>query len=192
MWTRLLALPLALCVFAAPYAAATKKPPTQPIKINTAGSDQLQLVPRIVPVTAQRILQMRKSYRAFKSVDDLMAVRRQREDGEVVRCQREGSRRRLTKRGRGRRAAAPGTEERDQRRGTEEGEEGIGAGVLRVPDQERDGGGDRREREPGLAPRSRDRRGRQRARSPCPTGRKASGSPASRTPNRRDQSQAKR
>ena len=75
MWTRLLALPLALCVFLAPYSAAKKKPPTQPININTAGSEQLQLVPGIGPVTAQKILQMRKSYGSFKSVDDLMAVR---------------------------------------------------------------------------------------------------------------------
>jgi competence ComEA-like helix-hairpin-helix protein len=76
MWTRLLALPLALCVFAAPYAAAKKKPPTQPININTAGSEQLQMVPGIGPVTAQKILQMRKSYGAFKSVNDLEAIRR--------------------------------------------------------------------------------------------------------------------
>lgn len=75
MWTRLLALPLALCVFAAPYATAKKKPPTQPININTAGSEQLQMVPGIGPVTAQKILQMRKSYGAFKSVNDLEAIR---------------------------------------------------------------------------------------------------------------------
>ena len=75
MWTRLLALSLALCVLFAPYVAAKKKPPTQPININTASSDQLQMVPGIGPVTAQKILQMRKSYGAFKSVNDLMAIR---------------------------------------------------------------------------------------------------------------------
>jgi comEA protein len=75
MWTRLLVLSLALCVLVAPYAAAKKKPATQPININTAGSDQLQQVPGIGPVTAQKILQMRKSYGAFKSVNDLMAIR---------------------------------------------------------------------------------------------------------------------
>lgn len=75
MWTRPLALSLALCLLVVPYAAAKKKPPTQPININTAGSDQLQQVPGIGPVTAQKILQMRKSYGAFKSVNDLEAIR---------------------------------------------------------------------------------------------------------------------
>jgi competence ComEA-like helix-hairpin-helix protein len=68
-------LSLALCVFVAPHAAAKKKPPTRPININTAGSEQLQQVPGIGPVTTQKIMQMRKSYGTFKSVDDLMAVR---------------------------------------------------------------------------------------------------------------------
>jgi competence ComEA-like helix-hairpin-helix protein len=35
----------------------------------------LQLVPGIGPSTAEKILQMRKSYGAFKSVNDLMAIR---------------------------------------------------------------------------------------------------------------------
>jgi competence ComEA-like helix-hairpin-helix protein len=56
-------------------ASATKKPPAQPININTADSTQLQLVPGIGPSTAEKILQMRKSYGAFKSVNDLMAIR---------------------------------------------------------------------------------------------------------------------
>jgi competence ComEA-like helix-hairpin-helix protein len=43
--------------------------------INTANSAQLQLVPGIGPSTAEKILQMRKSYGAFKSVNDLMAIR---------------------------------------------------------------------------------------------------------------------
>ena len=75
MWPRMLAALLALCVFVAPHAAAKKKPPTQPININTASSEQLQLVPGIGPVTAQKILQMRKSYGSFKSVNDLEAIR---------------------------------------------------------------------------------------------------------------------
>jgi competence ComEA-like helix-hairpin-helix protein len=36
---------------------------------------QLQQVPGIGPVTAEKILQMRKSYGAFRSVNDLMAIR---------------------------------------------------------------------------------------------------------------------
>jgi competence ComEA-like helix-hairpin-helix protein len=58
-----------------PISSATKKPPTQPININTADSRQLQLVPGIGPSTAAKILQMRKSYGAFKSLNDLMAIR---------------------------------------------------------------------------------------------------------------------
>jgi competence ComEA-like helix-hairpin-helix protein len=71
----------ALRVFAAflllcsPSAFANKKPPPQPININTANSAELQQVPGIGPAAAEKILQMRKSYGAFKSVDDLLAIR---------------------------------------------------------------------------------------------------------------------
>ncbi|HET8921376.1 MAG TPA: helix-hairpin-helix domain-containing protein [Candidatus Acidoferrum sp.] len=54
---------------------AKKKPPEKPVNINTASSEQLQTVPGIGPVTAEKILKMRKSYGAFKSVDDLLAIR---------------------------------------------------------------------------------------------------------------------
>ncbi len=54
---------------------AKKKPPLKPVNINTANSEALQQVPGIGPATAQKILQMRKSYGAFKSVDDLLAIR---------------------------------------------------------------------------------------------------------------------
>src|SRR5580700_598627 len=67
-------LPFAfLCVSAA--FPATKKPPAHPIDINSASSAQLQQVPGIGPATADKILQTRKSYGAFKSVDDLLSVR---------------------------------------------------------------------------------------------------------------------
>ncbi len=56
-------------------ASAKKKPPAAPVNLNTATSEELQLVPGIGPVTAEKILQMRKSYGAFKSVDDLSAIR---------------------------------------------------------------------------------------------------------------------
>src|ERR1700730_2639043 len=75
MWTRILALHLSLFLFLVALSSATKKPPTQPININTADSTRLQLVPGIGPSTAEKILQMRKSYGAFKSVNDLMAIR---------------------------------------------------------------------------------------------------------------------
>ena len=53
----------------------SKKPPAHPININSASAGQLQQVPGIGPATADKILQMRKSYGAFKSVDDLLAIR---------------------------------------------------------------------------------------------------------------------
>jgi len=62
-------------LFPAAELAGKKKPPAQPININTANSEELQLVPGIGPVTAGKILQMRKSYGSFKSVDDLLAIR---------------------------------------------------------------------------------------------------------------------
>jgi competence ComEA-like helix-hairpin-helix protein len=54
---------------------ANKKPPASPVNLNTATSEELQQVPGIGPVTAEKILQTRKSYGAFKSVDDLSAIR---------------------------------------------------------------------------------------------------------------------
>jgi competence ComEA-like helix-hairpin-helix protein len=65
---------LLLAVAAVPLPA-TKKPPAHPFDINSASSVQLQEVPGIGPATADKILQMRKAYGSFKSVDDLLSVR---------------------------------------------------------------------------------------------------------------------
>jgi competence ComEA-like helix-hairpin-helix protein len=62
-------------IFAASLDAGRKKPPAKPVNLNTATSEELQQVPGIGPATADKILQMRKSYGAFKSVDDLLAIR---------------------------------------------------------------------------------------------------------------------
>ncbi|PYU12592.1 MAG: topoisomerase [Acidobacteria bacterium] len=70
----LLSLYLILFLSAA-ASAGKKKPPVKPVNINTATSEELQQVPGIGPATAQKILQMRKSYGPFKSVDDLLAIR---------------------------------------------------------------------------------------------------------------------
>src|SRR5271156_184878 len=66
-----------ICVLVSGVApcSAKKKPPAAPVNLNTATSEELQLVPGIGPATADKILQMRKSYGAFKSVDDLLAIR---------------------------------------------------------------------------------------------------------------------
>lgn len=69
-----LTLIIGLCVSLTP-GIAKKKPPPKPVNINTATSEELQQVPGIGPATAEKILQMRKSYGAFKSVDDLLAIR---------------------------------------------------------------------------------------------------------------------
>ena len=66
---------LVFCFALAAISGATKKPPLKPININTANSEELQQVPGIGPATAEKILQMRKSYGAFKSVDDLLAIK---------------------------------------------------------------------------------------------------------------------
>jgi competence ComEA-like helix-hairpin-helix protein len=66
---------LAICCLLPAALLANKKLPETPVNLNTATSEQLQLVPGIGPVTADKILQMRKSCGAFKSVDDLRAVR---------------------------------------------------------------------------------------------------------------------
>jgi comEA protein len=69
---------LSILVFCFAFAAisdATKKPPPKPVNINTANSEELQQVPGIGPATAEKILQMRKSYGTFKSVDDLLSIK---------------------------------------------------------------------------------------------------------------------
>ncbi len=68
-----LACCLLLCL--AQTLEAKKKPPVHPVNLNSASSAELQLVPGIGPSTADKILQMRKSYGAYKSVDDLLAIK---------------------------------------------------------------------------------------------------------------------
>jgi comEA protein len=65
----------AALLFAAAASPATKKPPPKPVNLNAATSAELQQVPGIGPATADKILQMRKTYGPFKTVDDLLAVR---------------------------------------------------------------------------------------------------------------------
>ena len=69
----LLSCLLILCC--ADAVLAKKKPPTHPINLNSASAAELQQVPGIGPSTADKILEMRKSYGAFKSVDDLLAIK---------------------------------------------------------------------------------------------------------------------
>ena len=71
--TSLLSCLLILCCTNA--VLAKKKPPIHPINLNSASAAELQQVPGIGPSTANKILEMRKSYGAFKSVDDLLAIK---------------------------------------------------------------------------------------------------------------------
>jgi len=72
---RSIAIPLAACLFVCSAISATKKPPPAPVNLNTATAAQLQQVPGIGPSTAEKIVQMRRSYGPFKSVNDLLSIR---------------------------------------------------------------------------------------------------------------------
>lgn len=65
------ALALVLALAALPAYAA----PGGTVNVNTATVDQLQLLPRIGPAVAQRIVEHREKNGAFKSLEDLMLVR---------------------------------------------------------------------------------------------------------------------
>ena len=54
----------------APSAAA----PSGPVHLNTATLDQLDALPGVGPVTAQKILDYRQQHGAFASVDELDAI----------------------------------------------------------------------------------------------------------------------
>src|ERR1700716_1071928 len=75
MPVRLFLALLLFCVVFPTVLCAKKKPPARPVDLNSASAAELEQVPGIGPATAEKILQMRKSYGAFKSVDDLLAIR---------------------------------------------------------------------------------------------------------------------
>jgi competence ComEA-like helix-hairpin-helix protein len=67
---------LALALVFLPLAAhADKNPPTKPIDLNLANVKELQELPGVGPVTAQRIIDMRQKSGRFHRVEDLLAIR---------------------------------------------------------------------------------------------------------------------
>jgi len=64
----------ALLVFCA-VAHAEKNPPSKPIDLNVANVKELQELPGVGAVTAQRIIDLRQKSGRFHRVEDLLAVR---------------------------------------------------------------------------------------------------------------------
>jgi comEA protein len=74
-FSALLVFFLALLALAA-AAGAQKKPPAKPVNLNTATIEELEQLPGVGPVTAKDIIQFRKKSGPFRSVNDLLAIRR--------------------------------------------------------------------------------------------------------------------
>ncbi|MBI4456579.1 MAG: helix-hairpin-helix domain-containing protein [Acidobacteria bacterium] len=73
-----IAVVLSLTVAAAIPALHAQKAPasgTAKISINTAGADQLAILPGVGPATAQRIVEFRAKNGPFKRLEDLMGVK---------------------------------------------------------------------------------------------------------------------
>ena len=71
---RILLFGWALLFFCA-AAQAGKNPPAKPIDLNLANVKELQELPGVGPVTAQRIIDLREKSGHFHRVEDLLAVR---------------------------------------------------------------------------------------------------------------------
>src|ERR1700758_2449621 len=54
---------------------AQKKPPSKPVDLNAATIKELQELPGVGQVTAQRIIDMRQKSGHFRRVEDLLAIR---------------------------------------------------------------------------------------------------------------------
>ncbi len=68
-------VPMIVIVLAVASLAPAASPAQGVVNVNTATADQLQLLPRIGPSLAQRIIEFRKANGQFKSVDELVAVK---------------------------------------------------------------------------------------------------------------------
>ena len=66
---------LALVVAASSLVMAADQTSTGVVNINTAGAEHLELLPRIGPALAERIIEFREAHGPFGSVDELVAVK---------------------------------------------------------------------------------------------------------------------
>lgn len=66
---------LVVLVVTAGFAVAETSDPKGVVNINTASSEQLQLLPRIGPALAERIIEFRENNGPFKRVDEVVAVK---------------------------------------------------------------------------------------------------------------------
>ena len=64
-----------LALVLAPLAAAAAEAGAGVVNVNTASADQLQLLPRIGPSVAARIIEHREANGKFAKAEDLMLVR---------------------------------------------------------------------------------------------------------------------
>jgi competence protein ComEA len=70
-------LPLILVAFAITAVAgiADSSQPAGVVNINTASSEELELLPRVGPALAGRIIEFREANGPFQSVDEILAVK---------------------------------------------------------------------------------------------------------------------
>ena len=66
---------VALILAVSSLAMAAGDVANEVVNINTAGAEQLQLLPRVGPALANRIIEFRESNGLFKTVDELVAVK---------------------------------------------------------------------------------------------------------------------
>lgn len=66
---------VAVLLLAAAAPVAASGPAEGVVNINTATSEQLQLLPRVGPALAQRIIEFRETSGPFRSVDEIIAVK---------------------------------------------------------------------------------------------------------------------
>jgi competence protein ComEA len=75
MHRTLTALVVIVAAFASLAAAADSVPAEGVVNLNTATADQLQLLPRVGPALASRIISFRDANGAFQSAGELVAVK---------------------------------------------------------------------------------------------------------------------